>query len=243
MVFRRFSIYKVENYARKMDNAINNATLSSILDELKFLNNNLSNGNLLGGDNRMFTPNGNSLKDLIESRKSLKKQKESLESEKNDLIEVIGELKENINKYNDSIQNAVSPQSKGGLVKKLNSLNKDLENASTSLDNLSNKSDALTESLKSTTSRMWVTIAQYSRAILTSGGNAVFSFLEGQLKKQGIKLQAASELQTRAIQTYGKALNNAIGVQVGNITGTVLDTAYQSLNAVINGGRSFYMKS
>ena len=73
MVFRRFSIYKVENYARKMDNAINNATLSSILDELKFLNNNLSNGNLLGGDNRMFTPNGNSLKDLIESRKSLKR--------------------------------------------------------------------------------------------------------------------------------------------------------------------------
>ena len=37
-----------------MDGAIDNKTLSSILSELKDLNTNLSNGNLLGGDNRLF---------------------------------------------------------------------------------------------------------------------------------------------------------------------------------------------
>ena len=79
--------------------------------------------------------------------------------------------------------------------------------------------------------------------ILKGAANMIFLTYETHLKKQGIKLQAASELQTRAIQTYGKALNNAIGVQIGNVTGTILDTAYNSLNAMVEGGRSYYMKN
>lgn len=78
--------------------------------------------------------------------------------------------------------------------------------------------------------------------ILKGAANMIFLTYETHLKKQGIKLNAASEMQARVIQTYGKSLNNAIAIQVGNVTGTVLDTAYNSLNAVLEGGRTFYMK-
>ena len=88
-----------------------------------------------------------------------------------------------------------------------------------------------------------VLVAPAVKQAVSTLSNVIFTVWEASIKKQTVKLQTASELQTRAIQTYGKALNNAIGVQVGNITGTVLDTAYQSLNAVLEGGRSMYMKS
>lgn len=229
MVFRRFSIYKVENYARKMDNSIDNKTLSSILNELKDLNTNLSNGNLLGGDNRLFKQRiqgAGNLRDVIRGQKDIRDK--SREEQK--------ELNEKIRKKEQEIRNTTDTSTlksaKAWHTRYTNSLNDELKKEKEAIANIR---DARMKAANS--------IAPAVRTIINSVGNVVFSFLEGQLKKQGIKLQAASELQTRAIQTYGKALNNAIGVQVGNITGTVLDTAYQSLNAVIDGGRSFYMKS
>lgn len=79
--------------------------------------------------------------------------------------------------------------------------------------------------------------------IVSALANSAFIVAETNIKKQTIRLQAASELQARAIQAYGKSLNNVIAVQVGNITGTVIDTAFNSLSAVMEGGRTFYMKN
>ncbi|MBP5723252.1 MAG: hypothetical protein J6X18_06740, partial [Bacteroidales bacterium] len=73
--------------------------------------------------------------------------------------------------------------------------------------------------------------------------NTVFNILQNQVKRQEIKLTAATELQNRAIETYGKTLGKAASVMAGNITGKVLDTAFDSLNAVMEGGVSMYMKN
>lgn len=212
-----------------MDSSIDNNTLSSILSELKDLNTNLSNGNLLGGDNRLFNNRMTGVGDLRDIIKQSKKDRDEARRKRKN-------LEEKVSTDNENLKNAISNSQKGGyssaLKKHTNMLNEETANEQQAISNLRNAR-----------SRMANSIAPIAKSVLISVGNIVFSFLEGQLKKQGIKLQAASELQTRAIQTYGKALNNAIGVQVGNITGTVLDTAYQSLNAVIDGGRSFYMKS
>lgn len=212
-----------------MDNSIDNNTLSSILSELKDLNTNLSNGNLLGGDNRLFNTRMSGVGDLRDAIKQSKKERDEAKRKRKNLEEKVSSDKENI-------KNAINNSQKGGysssLKKNTDMLDKEIASEQQAISNLRNAR-----------TRMANSIAPIAKSVLISVGNIVFSFLEGQLKKQGIKLQAASELQTRAIQTYGKALNDAIGVQVGNITGTVLDTAYQSLNAVIDGGRSFYMKS
>lgn len=73
--------------------------------------------------------------------------------------------------------------------------------------------------------------------------DVAFKVLSTGVKKQGKLLDAASEIQKREIQVYGKTMVEATKIMAENVTGNIYDTAFNSLNAVIEGGRSFYMKS
>ena len=141
-------------------------------------------------------------------------------------------------------KNTDTGQTVNSLQKELERLNTNLSNLNSKLTNVNNTDGATNnvfDDLKNPVTRN--TAASKVIGVAKNISDIVFNVLETNIKKQTIKLQAASELQTRAIQTYGKALNNALAVQASNVTGNVLDTAYQSLNAVIEGGRSLYMKS
>ena len=73
--------------------------------------------------------------------------------------------------------------------------------------------------------------------------DVAFKVFSTGLKKQGKLLDTASEIQKREIQVYGKTMAEATKIMAENVTGNIYDTAFNSLNAVIEGGRSFYMKS
>ena len=212
------------------NNNISNATLNSILEQLKNLNSNLSTGNLLGDKNRLYRQNFNQFGSFKEQIESLKGDVAKHKSEQEKRRSKIAEHEKTL--ADETATDEKKRGAKSARTKHQNVLDEEIRMEKNSIKEI--------QRLRLNAA---YSVAPAIKQAVSSISNIIFTVLETNIKKQGIRLQAASELQTRAIQTYGKALNNAIGVQVGNVTGTVLDTAYQSLNAVMEGGRSIYMKS
>ena len=79
--------------------------------------------------------------------------------------------------------------------------------------------------------------------VITGVTGIAYNILEAQIKKQQVRLNTAAELQRREIQVFGNTLKKATEIMADNVTGKIFDTAYKSLDAVMNGGREFYIKS
>lgn len=79
--------------------------------------------------------------------------------------------------------------------------------------------------------------------IINSVSGIAYNILDAQVKKQQVRLNTSAELQKREIQVFGNTLKKATEIMADNVTGKIFDTAYKSLDAVMNGGREFYIKS
>jgi hypothetical protein len=116
-----------------MDSSIDNNTLSSILSELKDLNTNLSNGNLLGGDNRLFNNRMTGVGDLRDIIKQSKKDRDEARRKRKN-------LEEKVSTDNENLKNAISNSQKGGyssaLKKHTNMLNEETANEQQAISNL-----------------------------------------------------------------------------------------------------------
>lgn len=78
--------------------------------------------------------------------------------------------------------------------------------------------------------------------VISATTDIVYTVLNAQLRKKTAMLNATAELQKRETEVFGKTLADATKVMLGNVTGNIIDTAYQSLNAVMEGGRKYYLK-
>lgn len=73
--------------------------------------------------------------------------------------------------------------------------------------------------------------------------NSIFSIVNKEIEKDRARLQATTTLVQNSITTSAKTLGAAAKIGAANVTGSIMDTAYQSLDSMFEIGQTYYMKS
>ena len=167
------------------------------------------------------------LKEINESLKNFKSDKEKSDKDA-DLSKTLKSLGfENVGK-DDIIGNLKNIKTGGSLLK-----NKTTPGGA-SLEG---------EALKSAASNTAKAIGNIIETVGNGVTDVVYKVLENRLKKQEARLNASAELQKRELQVFGETMKRATEIMADNVTGKIFETAYKSLDAVMAGGRQFYIKS
>ena len=86
-------------------------------------------------------------------------------------------------------------------------------------------------------------IAKEAAGMVNQITNTVYTVLNNNLKKQSIRIEAAAEMQNRAIDAWGKAMGSVTKAQGAFLTETVLDSSYASLNSFMEMGKTMQIKT